>query len=221
MFRSRKNWGPIIGFTVIIMLLFGILIIDFRLKASLLQMAKSKVQVSGTEKINQIVKQKIVSQVKYEEIITVHKDGEGKIVMIQPDTIVLNKIMADTISEVANSLGLMQAEFIEIPLGQLSGSNIIAGYGPRFKVKIIPAGEVHVDILNKFEQAGINQTRHLIYFKIDSDIRVAVPMLKDEIKVSAIIPLAETIIVGQVPETYVNFRGQDEMIYPFIDNNFN
>jgi len=219
-FRRRINWGVIIGLIVLILTLTTVLLIDFRVKASLLQIAKSKVQVSGVEAINKIVNQKIVSQIEYKDIVYVHKDDKGRIVLIQPNTIMLNKIMADTIGEVANSLGAMQEDSISIPAGQLSGSNILAGYGPKMKVKIIPAGQVHVDVLNKFEQAGINQTRHLIYFKIDSDIKVAVPFLDDEVKVSAVIPLAETIIVGDVPETYVNFRGQDEMIYPFVKDKF-
>lgn len=220
MFRRRINWGVIIGLIVLILTLTTVLLIDFRVKASLLQIAKAKVQVSGVEAINKIVNQKIVSQIEYKDIVYVHKDDKGRIVLIQPNTIMLNKIMADTIGEVANSLGAMQEDSISIPAGQLSGSNILAGYGPKMKVKIIPAGQVHVDVLNKFEQAGINQTRHLIYFKIDSDIKVAVPFLDDEVKVSAVIPLAETIIVGDVPETYVNFRGQDEMIYPFVKDKF-
>jgi len=220
-FRRRINWLPVFALTIIILTLISILIIDFKLKASLLQIAKSKAQVSGVETINEIVNQKIVSQIKYEDIVSVHKDGEGRIVMIQPNTIVLNKIMADTVSEVASSMGSLKEDSVDIPLGQLSGSNILAGYGPKLKVKIIPAGQVQVDVLNKFEQAGINQTRHLIYFKIDSDIKVAVPLLNDEVKVSAVIPLAETIIVGEVPETYVNFKGQDEMIYPFIKDSIN
>jgi len=219
-FRRRINWGVIIGLIVLILTLTTVLLIDFRVKASLLQIAKAKVQVSGVEAINKIVNQKIVSQIEYKDIVYVHKDDKGRIVLIQPNTIMLNKIMADTIGEVANSLGAMQEDSISIPAGQLSGSNILAGYGPKMKVKIIPAGQVHVDVLNKFEQAGINQTRHLIYFKIDSDIKVAVPFLDDEVKVSAVIPLAETIIVGDVPETYVNFRGQDEMIYPFVKDKF-
>jgi hypothetical protein len=59
--------------------------------------------------------------------------------------------------------------------------------------------------MNKFDQAGINQTRHLVYFNVDSKIKIAVPFINEEIKVSTTVPIAETIIVGEVPDTYVNF----------------
>lgn len=219
MFRSRMNWVPILGIIIVLFIAGSFFIIDLKLKSSLLQIAKSKAQTSGVEAINRIVNREIVSQVKYEDIVCVHKDNDGRIVLVQPNTIVLNKIMAVTVTEISDSMGKMQEDTIVIPLGELSGVKFLAGYGPKMKVKIIPAGEVHVDVLNKFEQAGINQTRHLIYFKVESKMKVAVPFLNDEVKVAAVIPLAETIIVGDVPQTYVNFRGQDDVLYPFIKNN--
>ncbi len=206
MFGPRVNRLPILGVFIIILMASSLLVMDIKIKSSLLQIAKSKVQVSGVEAINRIVNREIVSQVKYEDIVYVHKDADGRIVLVQPNTIVLNKIMADTITEISSSMGNMQEDTIAIPLGELSGIKFLAGYGPKMKVKIIPAGEVHVDVLNKFEQAGINQTRHLIYFKVESKLKVAVPFLDDEVKVAATIPLAETIIVGDVPRTYVDFK---------------
>lgn len=219
MFRSRMNWVPILGIIIVLFIAGSFFIVDLKLKSSLLQIAKSKAQTSGVEAINRIVNREIVSQVKYEDIVCVHKDNDGRIVLVQPNTIVLNKIMAVTVTEISDSMGKMQEDTIVIPLGELSGVKFLAGYGPKMKVKIIPAGEVHVDVLNKFEQAGINQTRHLIYFKVESKLKVAVPFLNDEVKVATVIPLAETIIVGDVPQTYVNFRGQDDVLYPFIKNN--
>jgi sporulation protein YunB len=204
---------------VVALLVFAIssiIILDFRLKSSILEIAKAKAQVDGVEKINLIVNEKIVSGIKYDDIVRIHKDDKGRIALIQQDTVALNKIMATTLTELSKALNKDEDKNISIPLGQLSGSRILAGYGPKIKVKILPVTQVHVDILNKFEQAGINQTRHLIYFQINNTVKVAVPFLDDEVKVSAIIPLAETIIVGEVPETYVNFNGQSELLYPFL-----
>ena len=136
--------------------------------------------------------------------------------LIQPNTIMLNKIMASTVLEVSNSMGQMRDNTISVPLGQLSGIHLLSGYGPRMKVKIIPTGQVHVEVQDKFEQAGINQTRHLIYFDIKALIQVAVPFMKETVDVSTVIPLAETIVVGDVPQTYVNFTGGGELLYPYI-----
>lgn len=204
------------GLFIFLLLLSSLLYIDFKIKASLIQIAKAKVQVSGAKVVNQIVNDKIVSNIEYGDIVYVHKDDKGRIVLIQPNTLKLNQIMATTVVEVSKSLEELQEGSIEIPMGQLTGSNLLAGYGPMMKVKIIPSGEVHVEVLNKFEQAGINQTRHLIYFKIVNKLKVAVPFLNEFVEVSTTIPLAETIIVGDVPDTYVDFKGQNEALFPFL-----
>lgn len=214
--NPRFNWIAFFSLILIVLLLVSITYIDFKIKASLIHIAKAKVQVSSAKKVSQVVNDEIVTQIEYQDIVIVHKDDKGRIVLIQPNTIMLNKIMSSTVIEVSKYLENLPSDKIEIPAGQLSGSRLLAGYGPMMSVKTIPSGEVYVEVLNKFEQAGINQTRHLIYFNIKNKIKVAVPFLNEVVEVTTIIPLAETIIVGEVPETYVDFQGSGEMLYPFV-----
>ncbi|HWP97063.1 MAG TPA: sporulation protein YunB [Syntrophomonadaceae bacterium] len=209
--KPKKYLWAIAAVTFLVLFLY----IDFQLKASILQLSKSKVQLQGTEILNRIVNEQVVSQVKYEDIVAVYKDKEGKIEMIQPNTVELNRVISSTIAGVSRSLMQMKDDSIEVPMGQLSGLRILAAWGPEVQVRIIPTSEVHVDLLNKFEDAGINQTRHLIYMNINTTMRVAVPYLSDEVNVSSTVPLAETIIVGQVPQNYVNFQGQNSDLYRF------
>jgi sporulation protein YunB len=201
----RKNVLISAVLIIVLLFIFAIIFVDAKLKSSILEIARSKAQISGMEAINRVINEKIVSQIGF-------KDDEGKIVLVQPNTIKLNQIMASTVIEVTNSLNRMSGDSFYIPLGQLTGSKILSGYGPRIKVKTIPVGQVTVDVLDKFDQAGINQTRHLIYLRVTSKIKVAVPFMDKEVKVISTIPLAETIIVGEVPHTYVNFSGTKEFL---------
>lgn len=209
MYKTRLNLLGVLVILTVFSLIVSIVYIDFRLRSAVLEIAKSKAQVSQTQIINEIVNEEVVSQIEYEDVVMIHKDNQGKIVMIQPNAIILNKIMANTVKEVSASLKDMDEQELQIPLGEVTGSKILAGYGPRMNVRVITAGQVQVSILNKFDQAGINQTRHLIYFNIDNTIKLAVPFLNEEIKVSTVIPLAETIIVGSVPDTYVSLTGEN------------
>ncbi|MBO8159397.1 sporulation protein YunB [Thermosyntropha sp.] len=214
--RTRRHGkGSIFIFSLFIIILLFVYI-DLRIQASLLEIAKSEAQIKGIERINKIVNEKVVSKVEYTDIVIVHKDDKGHIVLLQPNTIMLNKIMTGTVVEITKSLDNVQEEYIAIPLGQLSGLKVLAAAGPKLNVHIIPTGQINVEVLNKFEQAGINQTRHLIYFQINHTLKIAVPFMNEEIKVSSTIPLAETIIVGDVPKTYVDFKGENQSLYPFI-----
>ncbi|MGI5921997.1 MAG: sporulation protein YunB [Syntrophomonadaceae bacterium] len=212
MYRTKINWGLILFLLILISCTVVFFLIDFRLKASILEIARSKAQISGVETINRVVNNKIVSKIEYKDIVYIHKDNNGRVVLIQPNTLKLNQIMATTTEEVTASLGKMSEQTFSIPLGQLTGIRIFAGYGPRIEVKTIPTGQVRVDVLDKFDQAGINQTRHLIFLKVISDIKVAVPFMDKPVKVLATIPLAETIIVGNVPDTYVNIKGANDLL---------
>jgi len=204
-YKYKRRRLLLILSVIIIVAIF--IIVDIKLKSSILQLAKSQAQLKETAAINRIVNEKVVNNIEYKDLVSIHKDDQGRIVLIQPNTIMLNQIMTQTVVEVSNSIAKMREDTISIPAGQLLGPAFIAGYGPKFQVKIIPAGEVQVNVLNKFNQAGVNQTRHLIYFEINSNIKIAVPYLDETIRVSTVIPLAETIIVGEVPETYLNFSG--------------
>jgi sporulation protein YunB len=176
---SRFNFSAAFALVIIIGVIISFVYVDFRLKSAILEIAKSRAQVMQSEKISQIVNEQVVAQINYQDIVDIHKDNQGRIVLIQPNTIILNKIMTNTVTEVSASLNAMEEQSLAIPLGEVTGSKILAGYGPRMKVRIIPAGQVHVSVLNKFDQAGINQTRHLIYFNIENTIKVAVPFLDE------------------------------------------
>lgn len=214
MYYHKRN--KILAAAVIILIigLTGYFFIDQRLKGSILQLAQSRAQLKVVEIINQAVNEKVVQETEYRDIVYVHKDDEGRIVMIQANTIVLNQIIAKTIGAVVQGLDQLDEEIIRIPLGQISGVSFLSGSGPRIGVKIVPSKQVAVAVKDRFEQAGINQTRHKIYLMINTKVKMAVPLMAKDVLVTTTIPMAETIIVGDVPETYVNFNGPLELLYP-------
>lgn len=202
---------------LILLIAISLIIFDIRIKASVLTIARAKVQVSETEAINKIINREVVGKTSYEDLVRIHKDESGRIVLLQPNTIVINRIMADITESITENMGQMDEQTISIPLGQITGVTMLAGYGPKVKVKVLPCGQVYVNIINKFDEAGVNQTRHLIYCKISTRMKLAVPLMNEEIKVSTVVPLAETIIVGDVPRTYVNYKEKQDLPYSVIN----
>jgi len=216
MLKKRLNVIPLIYLALLILIVLSFILIDYRIKQSVLALARSKAQLKTTELINTIVNDKIVANIQYRDLFNVHKDAQGSIVLLQANTIGINQITTQTTHAISESLQHISDDTIKIPLGQIFGFDLLAAYGPKMNVKIIPAGEVNVAIRNTFEEAGINQSRHLIYFDINTKMRIAVPFLKDEINVTATVPLAETIIVGKVPQTYINMPDSSSKINPLL-----
>ena len=175
-----------------------------------MDIARSRAQLEGVESINRAVNNRLVSEVEYRDLVYVHKDNRGRIVMVQPNTVKINQLTARTMLEVKDVLEDLNSSSFEIPLGQAFGFTTLAGYGPRIKVKIMTTGTVNVSVIDKFEGAGINQTRHLIYLQISSKMRIAIPFMDEDINVDTTLPIAETIIVGDVPEFYVGLDSSQQ-----------
>jgi len=89
-----------------------------------------------------------------------------------------------------------------VPLGSLLSNQIFANFGPRLPVGILPVGTVEVNFRTQFDKAGINQTRHRIFLVVDGKIQIVAPLSSKIINVSTEVPIAENIIIGDVPNSY-------------------
>lgn len=213
MYYRRKQKAA--AFIFIFIFIASIIFIDYRIKASLLELARTQAEIRTVEIITQAVYDQVVKQTEYKDIVYIHKDDQGRIVMLQANTVILNQLMARTTKAILRGFKTKDVDQIQIPLGQITGITLLAGNGPRFKVKVIPANQIYVSVDDKFEQAGINQTRHSIYMRVKTKIKIAVPFMNKDLDVVTAIPMAETIIVGDVPQTYVNLNGSANTLYPF------
>ena len=59
---------------------------------------------------------------------------------------------------------------------------------------------------NSVVTAGINQTKHQINLEVMVDIDILIPWATESARVTTEVLIADTIIVGQVPETYFNLQ---------------
>ena len=90
------------------------------------------------------------------------------------------------------------------------GLTLLAGSGPRIPISIVPVGSVQTDFETEFEACGINQTRHKVYLQLSASIRIVIPTGAKTTNVTANMLVAESIIVGKVPESFVGYRLSEE-----------
>jgi sporulation protein YunB len=185
---------------------------ETHLKPTLLAIAETKATFIATQSINQVISDRVSLNIDPQTLMNVTLDSRGRVVLIQPNTMEFNKIAADTTIKVQDKLKEISEEQINIPMGQIFGSQLLASMGPNITVTVIPVGTVQVKVIDKFEQAGINQTRHMIYLIATTQIRIVVPLVSKSISVDTQMPIAEYVVVGDVPNTYVQFP------FPFPNN---
>lgn len=208
--RGRKFPYKLILF--FLLMLAGFYYADIRIRPTLRAMAEAKARVVATRSINQAIREKVVENIHYEDLISVKVDNRGRVVLMQPNTGEINRLASDATITVQELLKDINRDKVYIPLGQLLGSQLLAGTGPDIPVTIIPIGTVESRVFDTFEEAGINQTRHKIYLEVKTQVRVMVPLILSNVQVRVEVPLTEAVIMGEVPQVY--FGGQPMFTLP-------
>jgi len=163
-----------------------------------------KVRAIGTYIMND-ASNKILDNIDYKNIVTIEKNGENRVLKI--DVVVINKIASDIALEAEKQFKELQNEKIQIPIGTFTGNKYLAGAGPNINIQVIPTGNILTEIKNEFESQGINQTVYRIYLELTSKVSiVAQHKTIDENIVNQVL-LVETVIVGEVPDSYYNLEG--------------
>ena len=141
----------------------------------------------------------------YNYFVNLEKDSEGNITAITSNMARINKLSSELLQDVVDASGGGTLD-IEIPLGNLLGSNILMGRGPDIPVKIIMLTSSYADFRNELVSAGINQTKHQILLEVVVDIDILLPWETLSTEVVSEVLVAETVIVGQVPDTYLTLE---------------
>ncbi len=192
-------------FMIILITMIGMVaVFERNMRPTIVTIAQARAKSIATRAINNAVNEKLVNDIQYRDLIIVKTDMNGRIVLMQPNTMQINNLASETALAIQESIRDLSNERIRIPLGRLFGSTLLASYTPSITMKIFPVGTVQVNVKNAFEEAGINQTRHQIYLDVDTRVRVVIPLCSSEVKVNAQAPIADTVIVGEVPDSFMN-----------------
>ena len=169
----------------------------------LMSVAEASMRSITTVAVNDAVYYTLSDRVRYEELVTVSRDGEGNITSITSNSFQINRIARDTAYMSQENLQKMSESGVEVPLGAFTGIEALAGFGPKLNLKIIPISNVECRFASSFEAAGVNQTRHAIYLEIVADISIIMPARTRNFASRTEVLICESVLVGKVPEVYL------------------
>jgi sporulation protein YunB len=139
----------------------------------------------------------------YDYFVTLDRDDAGNIAAVSTNMTRINALSAELLRRIVAASDKGELD-LSIPVGNLLGSSLLLGRGPRVPVDITMLTSSRVDLKNELSSAGINQTKHQIKLDVVIDIDVILPWNTLSTQVVSEILVAETVIVGRVPETYFN-----------------
>lgn len=141
----------------------------------------------------------------YQNLMHIERDDQGRVVLMAADTLLINNLINDLTQDLCDNLSRLSEDKLRIPLLTASGSKILAGLGPEVPINIIAIATPSVKMTDQFTSAGINQVKHSIYLETSAKLQIAVPFEQEIMTVSTKVLLAEGIILGDVPETFIHF----------------
>lgn len=210
---DRRFVLRLLGTGVAVSILVAVLSAAFRLRPILEQVATTKVNSTVNRIVAQAVQDSVTSgDIRYEELVTLDKDNEGRVTVVRSNMAAFNELQSHILDLVLERISQVSARDLSIPVGSLSGFALLAGRGPRIAVRMESVGSSTAWFENEFASAGINQTRHQIVLHINVSVSILLPGFTTATQVSNEVTVAETIIVGAVPDTYTYF-GTDAESY--------
>ena len=188
-------------FLVLLILTIIFIFVDSRIRPQVVTLARYKVQSLVSQAANQaIIEQMELSPLSYGDLITVQRNEAGEITLLSYNALEVNRLKSQITSTVISKVQMMEKADIYIPLGSLTNLDILNNKGPLLHFVVTPTAYVETDIESEFETTGINQVCHRIFIILKMSASALIPNYSTDVNFSTRVCVAQTIIVGKVPE---------------------
>ncbi len=179
-----------------------------RYRSVIRELARTQVMNSTSDLTNDaIAKQIAEGTVAYDRMIYFEKDLDGRITALKTNMSEANRLKTDILNIINDEMLALGTEDIGIPLGSLILPELLSGRGPAIPVRILSIRNSDGAFHSDFRNAGINQTLHQLVMEVSVDVSVLVLGQSSSFTVVSEVVIAETVIVGDVPDTYLHTGG--------------
>lgn len=179
-------------------------------------LAQTQVKNATSDLINDAIDRQISNgTIHYDRMVYFEKDLEGKITALKTNMSEVNRLKTNLLNLINDEILAIDADHLGIPLGSFILPELFAGKGPSIPVQILTIRNSEADFFSEFSQAGINQTLQKLNMQVSVDVAVLVLGKVDDFTISSQVVIAETVIVGQVPDMFLQTGG----IYEFQREN--
>ena len=206
MYYHRRHLKSTAGILLVLVLIAVIIVSIFFFRSLTTQVAVSDavdiVNLSVNNAVSEVIGE---GGYDFDYFMELSKDESGNVTAISGNMSHINALSAailDRVMDTADDGTII----VDIPLGNLLGLNILSGKGPDIKVEIIMLTSSRTDFRNVVQSAGINQTEYQLMLDITIDIDVLVPWGTESTSTVCEVIIADTVIVGKVPDTYFNME---------------
>ena len=202
--------GKLLRLIIILLLIViaGIVLFRVRFNDAIRDLAQTQVTNTTSDLINDAIDRQIEDgTIQYDRMVYFEKDLDGRITALKTNMSEVNRLKTNILNLINDEILALSTDDLGVPLGNLFLPEILSGRGPEIPVQILSIRNSDASFTSDFTQAGINQTLQQINMQVSVDVTVLVLGQTNSFTVSSQVIVAETIIVGDVPNTYFQTGG--------------
>ncbi len=210
----RRRWLSLLQKVFLALVALSLLLmwwLEASIKPVVLSLGEARVRAAATGAINTAISE-MTNDTSYEDLVDVRLDSAGRVSMMLMNTVSMNRLSARTAIAAQRNISDIGAQGLSIPLFTALGSQLLAGRGPTLYLRVVPVGSVTTDFRTEFSSAGINQTRHRVFLCLAAQVRIIIPTGSRQVEIATQVPIAETVIVGEVPNTFLQGTGALDLV---------
>lgn len=197
---------------ILFVIIFIIIYLNNVVNPVIIESSSAKTRSLSQKAVEEAIYETIKDSAIYDTLIMISRDADGNVVYISANSLQINMLARELARVAQEKLENLGSHGIDIPIGTFTGMPIFVGRGPNINIKLLPIGSISCKFSSEFINAGINQTNHKIYLTVTSKVSVILPTANQTIETTTQIMIAESIIVGKIPDTYLNSSSIDDML---------
>ena len=184
--------------------------IDRAVRPSLIRLCEARIEAETSRAMHAAVLE-VLSEQDAAALMRVYSQN-GRTTLLETDSVRLNRLAADCALHAQNRIETIGEQGISVPFGTALGVSLLNGIGPKLRVRFVPTGTVLASCESAFSSAGINQTVHRITLTLTASVRILLPGGARTVRVTLSTPVSEDIVIGDVPDTYADVSGTDDLM---------
>jgi sporulation protein YunB len=193
---------------VLLLILVGLALIRGRVYPVFRSLAQTHVKNTASDLINDAIAEQIeAGNIQYDRIVYFEKDLNGRITALKTNIGEINRLKTDVLNIINDEILSTDESSLGVALGSMFLPEFLSGKGPKLPVRILVIRNSEADFYSEFSEAGINQTLHKLNMEVFLDVTVLVLGSTMDFTISSHMVVAETVIVGDVPQTYLQTGG--------------
>lgn len=204
----------LIRLTVLVLIVSCVAFFAFRSKyhSIISSLAQTQVKNATSDLINDAIDRQITNgTIHYDRMVYFEKDLDGKITALKTNMSEVNRFKTDLLNIINDEILAMDSDHLGIPLGSFILPELFAGKGPTIPIQILTIRNSEAVFSSDFSQAGINQTLQRLNMQVSIDVSVLILGKVSDFTITSQVVVAETVIVGQVPEMFLQTGGIYEL----------